>query len=72
MKDWAKGSEMKDVHTDSWRRYFREENSDLHVMPDDDKHECSKLCFCRPSLSYRDDETGKEVWVHKSHEELNK
>ncbi len=39
-------------------------DKDIHVMPDDGKHECSKDCFCLPRLDYVDTETGKRVWVH--------
>lgn len=41
---------------------------DIHVMPDDDKHECSEECFCDPRKDYVD--AGKTVWVHKGPEEL--
>jgi hypothetical protein len=54
-----------------WRDYFRSENEDLHVMPDDNKHASSPDCFCVPELNYTDEITKKSVWVHKSPEELN-
>lgn len=47
------------------------ERDDIHVMPDDDKHDCSPRCFCEPKLDYQDEVTGKRVWVHKSFEEMN-
>lgn len=50
---------------------FRSENKDLHVMPNDDRHDCSRDCFCSPAISYKDEITGKCVWIHKSDEELN-
>jgi len=53
-----------------WQDYFRSEKSDLHVMPNDDKHKCSSECFCEPKCTYRDEVTGKGVWTHKSQEEL--
>lgn len=54
-----------------WESYFRSEDKDLHVMPDDDKHECSEKCFCHPEVTYVDEVTKKKVWVHKGDEELN-
>lgn len=54
-----------------WDEYFRAENKDLHVMPNDDKHSCSAKCFCAPEKTYTDEITGKSVWVHKGPEELN-
>ena len=56
--------------SDSFSGYFRQEDKDLHVMPDDDKHESSSKCFCEPTCSYRDEITGKGVWLHKGPEEL--
>lgn len=44
--------------------------NDIHTMPDNDKHECSKDCFCEPVKIYTDEITGKSVWMHKSDEEL--
>lgn len=49
---------------------YCDEMSDLHVMPDDDRHSCSSECFCEPKLDYLDENTGKKVYVHKSPEEL--
>jgi hypothetical protein len=46
------------------------EDQDIHVMPDNDKHECSAKCWCVPVLNYEDEFTGKKVWVHKSEEEM--
>lgn len=46
------------------------EEQDVHVMPDDGRHECSPKCFCEPALNYQDEFTGKKVWVHKGPEEL--
>lgn len=48
----------------------RDESKDIHVMPNDDKHDCSSKCFCEPTLNYEDELTGKRVYVHKSEEEL--
>lgn len=44
---------------------------DIHVMPNDGKHEDSDECFCEPRLDFADELTGKRVWVHKSPEELH-
>lgn len=63
LNSWSKMSEP-------FLDYFRQENKDLHVMPDDDKHISSYQCFCRPTISYQDEITGKKVWIHKSSEEL--
>lgn len=39
---------------------------DVHCMPDDGKHECSKKCWCQPELNadFRD-EDGRRLWVHR-------
>lgn len=57
-------------HYQGWVDYFRSEKSDLHVMPNDDKHECSEKCFCGPTVSYADEVTGRKVFLHKGPEEL--
>lgn len=54
-----------------WPSYFRDESKDLHVMPNDNKHDCSAKCFCEPVVSYEDEITKKRVYVHKSDEEMN-
>lgn len=43
---------------------------DIHVMPDDGKHDCSLQCFCEPRIDYHDEETDKRTVVHKGPEEL--
>jgi hypothetical protein len=45
-------------------------DEDIHVMPDNGKHECSPKCFCNPVCTYTDAVTGLSVWVHKSDEEM--
>lgn len=45
-------------------------SDELHVMPNDGKHQESRDCFCEPKLDHVDEETGREVWLHKSPEEL--
>lgn len=44
---------------------------DIHVVPDNGKHEDSPDCFCKPELHYQDEFTGRKVWSHKSDEEMN-
>lgn len=43
---------------------------DIHTMPNDDKHICSPKCWCEPTVSYQDEETGVKVWLHKGYEGL--
>ena len=39
---------------------------DIHYMPDDGKHECSKNCWCQPELNENfKDEDGRRLWVHR-------
>lgn len=39
---------------------------DVHTMPNDGKHECSKNCWCEPELKEDFRETGgKRLWLHK-------
>lgn len=42
------------------------ENNDIHTMPDDNKHECSKDCWCEPELigDYTD-QGGVKHYLHK-------
>jgi hypothetical protein len=42
------------------------ENEDIHCMPNDGKHECSKDCWCQPELveDYRD-QGGNRLYVHR-------
>lgn len=43
----------------------------VHTVPlTEREHEESKDCWCQPTLSYRDEINGCEVWVHKSPEEM--
>lgn len=39
---------------------------DIHTMPNDGTHECSKDCWCEPELigDYTS-EGGKKHWLHK-------
>lgn len=43
---------------------------DTNEEPEHDT-ESDGECWCEPTLSYVDEETGGKVWVHKSPEELN-
>lgn len=45
-------------------------DKDIHVMPNDGRHDDSPSCFCEPTKTYQDEFTGKSVWVHKSQEEM--
>jgi hypothetical protein len=40
--------------------------NDVHCMPVDGSHECSKSCWCEPELNadYLD-EGGRRLWVHR-------
>lgn len=40
-------------------------DGNVHMMPDDFTHLESKLCYCNPVLSYKD-EKGIEHWVHNN------
>lgn len=62
---------MKKEEWTSWHKAFRQQNQDLHVMPNNDKHECSSKCYCGPEKSYTDEVTKRSVWLHKSYEELS-
>lgn len=47
-------------------------DGNIHVVPTSGKeHFENKDCWCHPRLGYKDEQTGKEVWVHKGYEELN-
>lgn len=47
----------------------------IHVVPTHDKlnrtHAEDPKCWCNPTMTYKDPETGKEVWSHKGYEELD-
>ena len=45
-------------------------NHDIHCMPNDGKHDCSKDCFCEPRLDYVNPVTGVCLYIHKGPEEL--
>ena len=48
-----------------------EPDGNIHTVPTQGTpHIESKHCWCEPRLSYKDEVTGKEVWVHKGYEEL--
>lgn len=39
---------------------------DVHCMPDNGMHECSKNCWCEPELNADyTDEGGRKLWVHR-------
>lgn len=50
---------------------MKQPDGHIHVVPErgPEHHEC-KDCWCNPTLSYVDEETKREVWVHKGYEEL--
>lgn len=46
---------------------FPEEITEFHHLPDLDQnkeHIADEACWCQPRLSYKNPETGNEVWVH--------
>ena len=46
-------------------------DGNIHVVPTSGKeHLETKDCWCEPTLLYKDEFTGREVWTHKGYEEL--
>ena len=46
---------------------FPEEITEFHHLPDLDpqkEHLADKECWCLPLMTYKNPETGNEVWVH--------
>lgn len=40
------------------------QEDDVHVMPNDGKHECSSGCWCEPEVYFVAD-NGNQAWLHK-------
>ena len=39
-------------------------DGNIHTMPNCGEHLETKLCWCGPLLDYKNEESGKEHWVH--------
>lgn len=39
-------------------------DGNIHTVPTDNQHYESKECWCNPLLSYKDEATGKEHYIH--------
>lgn len=46
-------------------------NDDIHVVPNNGRHEESANCFCCPVLIYKDEFTAVSVWSHNDETLLN-